>query len=272
MIGRAGGSLMYEYKCPDCGTVLKSAQPAPPGKKIRCKVCSAVFVPRAETVGLADDPAPPRSGTAAPVARRTAAPVAAQPAADPPARAGREDEEDATPYTVVKEEDTEEQREAKKRINFDGVQDKGKRSARGPAMSLLVFPSNLLVAEGALTFLGGIGIAVWAMWPLVFTDVPPSDEEIADQIVWILFGVMVLVWGALISLGASRMQNLESYTWAMVGAVLGILPLLVGIFAIAMLRNPKVIAGFEEMEGALDDEEEEEEDEDDEDDEDEDED
>ena len=35
-----------------------------------------------------------------------------------------------------------------------------------------------------------------------------------------------------------------------------ILPLLAGIFAIVALRDPRVIAGFEEMEGAVDDEDE----------------
>jgi sugar phosphate permease len=84
------------------------------------------------------------------------------------------------------------------------------------------------------------------------------------------FGLMLVGWGCLVCIGASKMQNLDSYTWAMVGAVLGILPVLVGIFAIAMLRNPKVIAGFEEIEGALDDDEEKEDDEDDEDEDDED--
>ena len=60
------------------------------------------------------------------------------------------------------------------------------------------------------------------------------------------------MWFANGCLGASRMQNLESYTWAMTGAVLGILPLLVGVFALIMLRNPKVLAGFMEVEGAMD--------------------
>jgi predicted Zn finger-like uncharacterized protein len=258
---------MYEYKCPGCATVLKSAQPAPAGKQIRCKACGTAFTPRAESA--------PRPGTAAPVKKQAAAqPVAAQPTAAPPTAANRDDGEGpVTAYGVIKEEDTEAQKAAKKTISFSGVHDKGRRSARGPAMSLLVFPSNLLIAEGALTFIGGLGVFIWAMWPLVFTDVPPSDEEVVEQAVWMGFGLMLIGWGCLVCIGASKMQNLESYTWAMVGAVLGILPVLVGIFAIAMLRNPKVVAGFEEIEGAIDDEEEDEEgDDEDEDDEDEDED
>jgi hypothetical protein len=239
--------------------VLRSAQPAPAGKQIKCKACNTAFTPRA-------DDAPPRPGTAAPVKKKAAAAAAAAPAAAATRDKALDDEGGPSSYVVIKEEDTEAQREAKKLVRYDGVQDKYKKSARGPAMSLLVFPSNLLVAEGALTVFGGILVFLWAMWPVVFTDVAPSEEEIAEQAIWMLFGVMLMAWGALICLGASKMQNLESYTWAMVGAVLGILPLLVGIFSIAMLRNPKVIAGFEEIEGAIDDEDEEEEGDDDEDD------
>jgi hypothetical protein len=109
-------------------------------------------------------------------------------------------------------------------------------------------------------------VFLWATWPIVFVDVSPSDEEILEQAIWMGFGVLLCLWGCLVCLGASKMQNLDSYTWAMVGGVLGILPFLVGIFAIAMLRNPKVIAGFEEIEGAVDDEDEDEEDDDEEDD------
>jgi hypothetical protein len=178
--------------------------------------------------------------------------------------------DDDNPYGVVHEEDTIEQVKAKEQIKFDGVQDKNKRSARGPAMAMLVLPTNLLVAEGVLTFIAGIVMAVAAAFPLIFTDVEASDDEYVQQGVWMCFGLMLVAWGCLVCIGASRMQNLDSYTWGMVGAVLGILPLLVGIFALIMLRDPKVVAGFEEVEGALDDEEEgdedEEEDEDDEDD------
>src|SRR4051794_13118997 len=155
---------MYEYKCPGCGAVLKSAQPAPAGKQIKCKGCGTAFTPRAAAA------AAPRPGTAAPVAKKKAAPVDAQQGiSESPAAAAHRaaDTDDANPYTVIKEEDTEEQKAAKKAISFDGVHGRGKRSARGPAMSLLVFPSNLLIAEGALTVLGGLAVFLWAMWPVV---------------------------------------------------------------------------------------------------------
>jgi hypothetical protein len=234
---------MFEYKCPECDAVLRSANPAPPGKKVRCKKCQAVFVPRADTLALKDEPLPPKPA--------------------PAARHGHDDDdEDTGPmnYGVVRDEELEQQTEERKKATAGVISDKGKRSARGPAMALLVMPSNLLIFEGALTSLVGIIVVLVGIWPLVFTEVEPSEDEYREQAVYILFGVVLVVWGMLICLGASRMQNLESYTWALVGAVLGILPLLVGIFAVAMLRNPKVIAGFEEVEGAMSDDEEEDED------------
>ncbi len=242
---------MFAFKCPECEAEFKSSKRPPEGKKIRCKECEHAFVPKVKELAAAPTPSPP-----------------------PPSPQSEDDEDGpVNPYGVVEDVETEEQIAAKKKVRFDGVDDKKKRSARGPAMSLLVMPANLLIAEGALTFIIGLGTFIWGLWPLIFTEVSPSDDDYTEQLPLVLFGVLLAVWGAMICLGASRMQNLESYTWAMTGAVLGILPLLVGVFAIIMLRNPKVIAGFMEVEGAMDaDEKDEDDEEDDDDDDDEDED
>jgi predicted Zn finger-like uncharacterized protein len=220
---------MFAFKCPECQAEFKSSKRPPEGKKIRCKQCEHAFVPKVKELAAAPAPKEP-----------------------PPAPVEDEEYGQVNPYGVVEDIETEEQKAAKKKVRFDGVDDKKKRSARGPAMSLLVMPANLLIAEGALTFLIGLGTVIWGLWPLIFTEVAPSDDDYTDQLPIILFGVLLAVWGAMICLGASRMQNLESYTWAMTGAVLGILPLLVGVFALIMLRNPKVLAGFMEVEGAMD--------------------
>jgi predicted Zn finger-like uncharacterized protein len=237
---------MYIITCPECDAELKSKSAPPEGRKIRCKECSHAFVPTNVKAAAAETV------------------VENKPAA------GGGEEEDTNPYGMVREEDTADQIEAKKKVRFDGVDDKKKRSARGPAMSLLVMPSNLLIASGGITFLIGLGLAIMGLWPLVFTDVEPSDDDLMENGVWIVFGLMTCVWGVFTCLGASRMQNLESYTWAMTGSVMGILPLLAGIYGIIMLRNPRVVEGFMEVEGASDDEmeEDDEEDEDEDDDED----
>jgi hypothetical protein len=180
-----------------------------------------------------------------------------------------DDDEDAESvkrgYGVVK--DTEEElKEAKKnKPKFGAVEDKYKKSARGPAIALLVMPSNLLTFEGLVTAVGGIVLFVIGMWPLVFNDAPPGDEETEEAIVAMILGLSTFGWGAFICFGASQMQELKSYMWAMAGSVMGVLPLLVGIYGIIMLQNPKVKAGFEESEGGPDEEDEDEDDEEDED-------
>ncbi|MDB5306541.1 MAG: hypothetical protein JWO38_743, partial [Gemmataceae bacterium] len=101
------------------------------------------------------------------------------------------------------------------------------------------------------TGVGGLFMFVIGMWPLVFNDAPPGDEEVDEAIVMMVLGLMTFAWGGVICFGASQMVNLSSYWWAMTGAVMGVLPLLVGIYAVIMLQNPKVKAGFEESAGVL---------------------
>jgi len=211
---------MHEYTCPECAAILRSNTEAPAGRKIRCKKCSHAFVPGG-TLAFEDEPAKK--------------PV------DP--------DDDVNPYGVNK--DAEEDEGRRKAIKFDDVADKFKRSSRGPAMALMVLPTNLLIGQGALMFIAGVGTIIYGIFPLVFADVDPSDEEYREQAGYIIFGFLVFVWACIVCMGASKMQNLESYTWGWVGAVAGIPA---GIFAGVMLRNPKVIAGFQENIGALDDE------------------
>ena len=168
-------------------------------------------------------------------------------------------DDDMNPYGVVRETEDELRVIEKNKPRFGEVQDKFKKSARGPASGILVRPTNLLILEGGITVIAGVGLIIYGLWPLVFTDAPPSDEEVAEQLQWIFFGFVAIAWGSLVCLGASRMGSLESYAWALVGAVLGILPFLAGIFALTALRDPRVRAGFEEVEGALDEDEEEDE-------------
>ena len=196
---------------------------------------------------------------------RKAKPATAKPAVPPPAIAppppaikpGNE-EDDLNPYGVYQETDEEKRLSELNKPRFGDVADKFKKSARGPAQAILVLPVNLLIAEAAITGIAAVMMIIAGLWPLIFTDAPASDEEYLEQFAfWIAPGIVLLVWACLIAHGASKMQSLESYAWALAGCVLGIFPLLAGIFGLISLRDPRVRAGFEEVEGALDEDEDE---------------
>lgn len=271
--------MAVSYTCPndDCRATLKSPNRVPAGKKIKCPKCGQGFIPEAAdepegkpaagTFKLADEPAkkagdkkgPPKkepepsAGTAAPKSRFD------------------DEEEDAESvkrgYGVVQETEEEIEAAERNKPSMTEIQDKFKKSARGPAIAMLVAPTNMMTGVGLLTVLAGLVMFVVGIWPLVFNDATPGDEELEDAIINMVLGLTVFGWGSLVCVGASQMQELSSYTWAMVGAVLSI-PLLVGIFALVMLYNPRVKAGFEEIVGALDEDEDGDKDEDDDDDED----
>lgn len=244
--------MPVQYKCPSptCQARMALDAPPKPGEQIQCPTCGTVFVPPRP----AAKPATARPAVARPAAARPAAdtiPLAPPPPPPPPpSRPPVDDDEDSSPYAITEESEEEQKLAEANRPTFDKVKDKFKRSARGPAMSLLVMPSNLLVAEGGLTFLVGMGAVVVGFWPIVFSDAPPSDEEFVDCLSTILMGIFAAIYGGLICYGASQMQNLSSYAWGIVGGVLGIAPLLAGIFALVTLRDPRVLAGFAEIEGS----------------------
>ena len=264
--------MSFSYTCPnsDCGVTLKTPDRVPAGKRVKCPKCGQHFTPEPEE--KAPPPSSKKPDAAAGLfkfADDPKKPGASPPPAPPPPIVDDDDEDEESVrrgYGVVKETAEEVAQAKKNKVNFGAVEDKHKKSARGPAIALLVMPSNLLTFEGIVTAIGGIVLFTIGMWPLVFNDAPPGDEEVEEAIVAMLLGLMTFGWGAFICFGASQMQELRSYMWAMAGSVMGVLPLLVGIYGIVMLQNPKVKAGFEESEGGPEeDEDEEDEDEEDED-------
>ncbi|MFO0937442.1 MAG: high mobility group family protein [Gemmataceae bacterium] len=198
------------------------------------------------------------------VARAPVKPAKAKPAEAKPAKA-HADDDDNNPYGLFKETEEELRELEKNKPKFENIADRYKKSSRGPASAALVIPTKLLIAVGVLNCINGIYLFIKGFWPLVFNEGGASDEEIAEALVAMALAVMVFMFGILVCYGAYMMQNLESYTWAMIAAVITI-PSLVGIYALITLRDPKVIAGFQEVEGATDDSDEDEDDDDEDDD------
>jgi len=269
--------MSVSYTCPNstCGVTLKTASPVPAGKRVKCPKCSQMFTPVPEQKEKEKEKGKPAAAAGTfkfaddDGKKKDDAPPAEAPKKNQWEQEIEDEESDESikkGYGVVQETEEEKKKSEDIKVKFERVEDKYKKSARGPAVALLVMPSNLLTGEGLLTAIGGLAMFVIGMWPLAFNDAPPGDEETEEAIVLMLLGCLTFLWGAVICFGASQMQELGSYMWAMLGAVMGVLPLLVGIFAIIMLTNPKVKAGFEESEaGAEEDEDEKDDDEDDED-------
>jgi len=249
----AESSMAVSYTCPnpDCGVTLNTPNRVAVGKSVKCPRCQNPFVPEPPGNMVLEQQARPKGQPEPAVA---SAPPSHLPFAD-------DDEESAESirkgYGVVKESEAEVKESAKKKPKFTEVQDKFKKSARGPAQGLLVMPSNLLLGAGILLAIASVVYFIIGMWPLVFNDAPPGEEELDEAVFGMLMGVLGFVWAAMICYGASQMQELGSYIFSMLGAVMGI-PLLVGIFAIVMLQNPKVKAGFEEAEAGPDEDDEDE--------------
>ncbi len=205
---------MPVYPCPECGAQLRPAKPVPAGKKLRCPKCETVFAPTGK------------------------APAKAAPA--PAARPAAEDEEGGR-YGLA--EAAAPQDEDAVRAAFDPIKDRFKRSARGPALVLVVKPSTWLLRCGVGVCLTAIAGVLFAIWPMIFKveDVQPPDknarfrgpeqterrfkemspDDYREHLMILGFSIFQFAWGAVICAGASKMHVLEAYPLAMIASVMG---------------------------------------------------
>lgn len=238
---------MPQYTCPECNAVLKRAEPLPAGKKIKCPSCGTVFGPSAAA----------------------AKPVPAKAAATTP------DDIDRNPYAVRPDEEGDDLlKKEKQRAAAGIVLDRFKKSKRGPAQREVVRPANFLLATGVFNGIAYIILCIVGIFPLVFRDFYSSkpaegqrysdaEEEgkvkkEIDPVKWratviqssiiITVSILNFIWCAFVCVGAFKMHTLESYAWAMVGAIMGmfLFPFATGVWALVTLRNPVVLDGFAE--------------------------
>ena len=114
---------------------------------------------------------------------------------------------------------------------------------REKAAAILAWPAKLLTAQGLFTGCGGFfTLMVW-MVPLVI-DGASLDR---GTLIILGFGMILFAWGAMIIYGTMQMKQLSSYDWAIAGAVLGLVPFLVGGYVLFVLRTPEVKDAFEEV-------------------------
>jgi hypothetical protein len=77
------------------------------------------------------------------------------------------------------------------------------------------------------------------------------DAKMLQLIIIIITSVIVIIYNSIIIIGGVKMQNMESYTWAMVATIMAFVPLsfpglsqLAALMSLTTLRTKKVIDGF----------------------------
>jgi hypothetical protein len=195
---------MAKYQCPECQAVLRRAEPVAPGKKIRCPKCEAVF----PAVLLPEDE---------PAKEKAEGYGLAQPAA--PAKPAVEEEEDSSPYAVIKESNE----DAKPEVHLGSLRDRFAKSKVGPAMFKTVIPSNWLLRLGLFSCCVAVFIFIYGMFPIIFCEANPIRPFIRPRVTIMLRASFMFTFGAIMCLGAARMHDLTSYTWSIVGSCMAIL-------------------------------------------------
>ncbi|MCX7701404.1 MAG: zinc-ribbon domain-containing protein [Gemmataceae bacterium] len=245
---------MYQYTCPSCKVVLKRQEPIPAGKKIKCPKCEHIFAVPATT-----------SGQQTVAATRAKGSEADSPKAAPAKTTKDDDDWAKNPYRVITDAEEDDTVKAEKQRAAAGiVLDRFKKSKRGPALAKVVVPSNIMLATGII--LGAISIIVFivGLFPIVFKsyylDTPEFkklseaklEEEwqkiVVSRVIIMVGAACSLIYAGIICVGAFKMRTLESYTWAMIAAVLTTLSVafIVGLWNIMTLRDKAVIEGFAE--------------------------
>jgi hypothetical protein len=194
---------MPKYQCPECQATLRRAEAIPTGKKIRCPKCEAVF--RAEALPDDDPPAQAVEGYA----------VAGVPATPPKV----EEEEDSSPYEVIRESGE----DVKPHIHLGSLRDRFAKSKIGPAMYKTVLPSNWLLRLGLFSCAVAVFTFIYGLWPIVFCEANTIRPFIRPRVDIMIRASFMFTFGAIMCIGAARMHDLTSYTWAIIGACMALL-------------------------------------------------
>jgi DNA-directed RNA polymerase subunit M/transcription elongation factor TFIIS len=242
---------MPRYQCPECEAVLKRDTAVEEGKKIKCPKCEVIFKAKAMRPSKEEEEEEKEKAKKKDEKKAKAA------AGAPAAGAEEEEEEEGGTYSVIKEPEDPEAEARRKEINYGSLRDKFEKSKRGPAMAETVRPSNFILMQGIIDCIAGVGLLMVMLWPFIFSEETPRGSAARNKILFMVLGVFIFAIGCLISYGASKLQSLESYNWAMTGCILAAISLLPtgaagGIWGIVVLKDEDVIAGFEETKDARD--------------------
>lgn len=203
---------MPKYQCPECEAVLRRADAIPAGKKIRCPKCEAVFPAKAMAEGDEDA----KAASKEPAAGYALAGAPTKPAKPP---VDDDDEENSNPYGVIKEDPN----EVRPEIHLGSLRDRFAKSAIGPASFRTVIPSNWLLRLGLISCIVAVATFIVGVWPIIFCEANPLRPFIRPRVTIMIGATIQFSFGAIMCIGASRMHDLTSYPWAIVGSLMAIL-------------------------------------------------
>ncbi len=170
--------------CPECSTVLRPARPVAAGKKVKCPRCETVF-----TAGDDEDdaheaptikPSKARAGSSS--SREGKASKASSSKGRGPSKPGKpakaaakaDEKPKEETYGVVK--DPEEEENTAKKLKIDYAPDDTIKDLRGPAVALLVKPTNWMAILGFAGFFGWLTLIVFIVIPAAFPLRPEKSE------------------------------------------------------------------------------------------------
>jgi hypothetical protein len=176
--------------CPECSTVLRPAKPVAPGKKVKCPRCETVFAaprddddedaheaPTMKPAAKAKSPSS-RAGGSAKTSSRSGGKTSAKPSRKDEDSKKEEKKEEV--YGVVKDDaDEVAEKEGKPRKpKIEYAPDTSIKDLRGPAVAMLVTPSNMLAVVGFLGFFGWLTLIVFLIIPAAFPIKPDKADEV----------------------------------------------------------------------------------------------
>jgi hypothetical protein len=242
-----------KVKCPKCATVFAAS--ADEEEAIAAKPSAKV----AKKPGAA---APAKKGV--PAAKK-GSPAKKVEEAEPKKPYKDPDDDGPAVYSFVHDpkDDLDEDEDDESKINFNP--DLSVKDPRGPAQAAVIKPSNFLMAVAVITLVANVVAIGFAVWPMIFADsrLDPKDVlkdpqkkgamlqkeykdlnnkekaefddidylDLVDRWLCVGLGTFCLLYSGFICIGCVKMQQLESYRWAMTAAIMGMIPI-DGIWAI----------------------------------------
>jgi predicted Zn finger-like uncharacterized protein len=236
-------------ECPDCGKKLRVSDDAL-GKAVTCPDCGKRFTATAEGSppdAVQDGPAPRRASAVDDGGRREERPSRRRPRDDD------EDEDDRPRRRRRDDDEDEDDRPGRRRARDedDGDDRPGRRGRRSNAANAVKGPGIAFLIIGTLGLLMGGLYVVQAING--GTLLARNNQAVQDPTVYWIIAVVSLIWGAVVTLGGTKMLQMQSRGSVMVACVFAMLPcnpcflagLPVAIWALVMLTRPGVKEAFD---------------------------